>query len=147
MKNIKSILIAVLCLTALSCNKHHEEEVYLEVNRNNISGCWALSSWNGNELAEGSFFYIKLVRNDGSYTILESLDAFPEAPSRITGRYALSDDEVFGTVISGLYDHDAGYWAHDYVISLLTADSMVWTAVDDPFFVQTFVRCDSSVFD
>ena len=143
MKNIKSILLAVLCLTVLSCNKHKEEEVYLEVNRNNISGCWSLSSWNGNELAEGSYFYIELLRNDGSYTIVESLDGFSEAPSRITGRYALADDEVLGTVISGLYDHDSGYWAHDYVISQLTATSMVWTAVDDPSFVQLFVRCDS----
>ena len=143
MKNIKSILLAVLCLTVLSCNKHKEEEAYLEVNRNNISGCWSRSSWNGKELAEGSYFYIELLRNDGSYTIVESLDAFPEAPSRITGRYALADDEVLGTVISGLYDHDSGYWAHDYVISQLTATSMVWTAVDDPSFVQLFVRCDS----
>ena len=143
MKNIKSILLAVLCLTVLSCNKHKEEEAYLEVNRNNISGCWSLSSWNGNELAEGSYFYIELLRNDGSYTIVESLDGFSEAPSRITGRYALADDEVLGTVISGLYDHDSGYWAHDYVISQLTATSMVWTAVDDPSFVQLFVRCDS----
>ena len=143
MKNINSILLAVLCLTVLSCNKHKEEEAYLEVNRNNISGCWSLSSWNGKELAEGSYFYIELLRNDGSYTIVESLDGFPEAPSRITGRYALADDEVLGTVISGLYDHDSGYWAHDYVISQLTATSMVWTAVDDPSFVQLFVRCDS----
>ena len=56
MKNIKSILLAVLCLTVLSCNKHKEEEAYLEVNRNNISGCWSLSSWNGQVLAEGSHF-------------------------------------------------------------------------------------------
>ena len=147
MKRIKTILLLSLCALLSACNKPStEEEPYLEINRNNISGVWKLSQWNGNDLAEGSYFHINLVRNDGTFTILQNLDAFPESPREITGRYDLMQDDVLGTVISGLYDHDSGFWAHDYVISKLTASSMVWTAVDDPDFVQLFKRIDVSEF-
>ena len=147
MKRIKTILLLSLCALLSACNKlATEEEPYLEINRNNISGVWELSQWNGNDLAEGSYFHINLVRNDGTFTILQNLDAFHESPREITGRYDLVQDDVLGTVISGLYDHDSGFWAHNYVISKLTASSMVWTAVDDPDFVQLFKRIDVSEF-
>ena len=47
-----------------------------------------------------------------------------------------------GAVIDGVYDHDAGFWSHRYVISDLTVDSMVWTAYDSPEYVQEFRRID-----
>lgn len=147
MKRIKSILLLALCALLSACDKPATgEEPYLEVNRNNISGAWELSQWNGKDLADGSYFHINLVRNDGTFTILQNLDAFPESPREITGRYDLVQDDVFGTVISGLYDHDSGFWAHEYAISKLSASSMVWTAVDDPYFVQLFKRIDASEF-
>lgn len=145
MKRIKSILLLAFCALLSACDKPATgEEPYLEVNRNNISGAWELSQWNGKDLADGSYFHINLVRNDGTFTILQNLDAFPESPREITGRYDLVQDDVLGTVISGLYDHDSGFWAHEYAISKLSASSMVWTAVDDPDFVQLFKRIDAS---
>lgn len=134
------ILAAICVLSLASCTKQDGGEVYLEVNRNNISGSWELSTWNGKPLEEGSYFRITLVRNDGTFTILQNLDAFPEYPREITGRYDLADDDALGTVISGIYDHDSGRWSHDYVISGLTSTSMTWTAVDDGSFVQVFTR-------
>ena len=141
MKNIKSIILAAICILAFaSCKKQDPAEVYLEVNRNNISGNWELSTWNGRPLEEGSYFKITLVRNDGTFTIIQNLDAFPESPREITGRYDLADDPALGTVISGIYDHDAGRWSHDYIVSALTSTSMTWTAVDDASFIQVFTR-------
>lgn len=144
MKPIKSIAIAAICLLSLaSCKKQDDAAtIYLEVTRYNISGFWELSTWNGSSLEEGSYFRINMVRSDETFTIIQNLDAFPESPRQITGRYSLADDDALGTVISGLYDHDSGYWSHDYVISKLTSTSMTWTAVDDPSFVQEFVRTD-----
>ena len=141
MKRIKTILLLSLCALLSACNKPAtEEEPYLEINRNNISGVWELSQWNGNDLAEGSYFHINLVRNDGTFTIVQNMDAFPEIPREITGRYDLREDEVYGSVISGIYDHDSGFWSHEYSITSLTDVRMQWVATDDPDFVQIFER-------
>lgn len=137
---LKTIILAAISILAISSCKKEEAPAYLEVNRNNISGSWELSTWNGKPLEKGSYFRITLVRNDGTFTILQNLDAFPEYPREITGRYDLADHDALGTVISGIYDHDSGRWSHDYVISGLTSTSMTWTAVDDGSFVQVFTR-------
>ncbi|MGN0190396.1 MAG: hypothetical protein ACI39U_01950 [Candidatus Cryptobacteroides sp.] len=146
MKKIQSICLAAICVLALSSCSKDETPSFLEVNRNNISGYWMLSTWNGKALEEGSYFQMNLVRNDGTFTIVQNLDAFPDAPRQITGRYDLRNDDALGTIISGLYDHDSGYWSHEYVISSLTPTSMTWTAVDDRAFVQVFTRIDTWVF-
>ena len=143
MKNISKILCIAGLLFAIACVKEEQVgEPQLEVNRNNISGEWELVEWNGSSLEEGTFFRITLVRNDGTFTIVQNMDAFPEIPREITGRYDLATDEVHGTVISGIYDHDSGFWSHDYAITTLTAFRMHWVATDDPTFVQIFERVD-----
>ena len=141
MKHIKAIFAAFCLLGCVSCTKSNSgEEPLLEVNRNNISGEWELVEWNGNSLEEGTFFRINLVRNDGTFTIVQNMDAFPEIPREITGRYDLREDEVYGSVISGIYDHDSGLWSHEYSITSLTDVRMQWVATDDPDFVQIFER-------
>ena len=137
---LKTIILAAISILAISSCKKEEAPAYLEVNKNNISGYWELSTWNGEAIKEGSYFQMNLVRNDETFTIIQNLDAFPEYPREITGRYDLADDDALGTVISGIYDHDSGRWSHDYVISGLTSTSMTWTAVDDGSFVQVFTR-------
>lgn len=145
---MKTRLTFIVILLALcSCGKETPQIEYLEVNRNNISGSWKLDSWNSEPMLEGSYFYINLVRNDGTYTIRQNLDGFPESGRTITGSYDLRDEEGVGTIISGLYDHDSGFWSHEYIIRKLTADSMEWTALDDGSFIQTFSRTDGSVFE
>lgn len=141
MKHISKILCIAGLLCAIACVKEEQVgEPQLEVNRNNISGEWELVEWNGNSLEEGTFFRITLVRNDGTFTIVQNMDAFPEIPREITGRYDLSEDEVYGSVITGIYDHDSGFWSHKYSITVLTSRMMKWVAVDDPSFVQLFER-------
>ena len=139
---LKTIILAAISILAISSCKKEEVPAYLEVNKNNISGYWELSTWNGEAIKEGSYFQMNLVRNDETFTIIQNLDAFPESPRQITGRYGLATDPALGTIISGIYDHDSGYWSHDYIISELTPTSMTWTAVDDPLFVQIFTRID-----
>ena len=143
MKHISKILCIAGLLCAIACVKEEQVgEPQLEVNRNNISGEWELVEWNGNSLEEGTFFRINLVRNDGTFTIVQNMDAFPEIPREITGRYDLREDEVYGSVISGIYDHEYGLWANDYIVTLKDADSMVWTSVSDPEDVSVYIRAE-----
>ena len=139
MKRLLFILPLIL-LSLVSCRKDEPLPEQLEVNRNNISGQWELVEWNGNNLEEGSFFRIELVRNDATFTIWQNFDAFPSLSREITGTYALRTDDSFRTVITGKYDHDAGMWVHEYIVESLTSDTMVWKAADDFSFIQVFRR-------
>ena len=137
-----SLFAAALLLTATSCTKEDNggAEEPLEVNRNNISGSWELVSWNGKPLEGGTYLHLTLVRNDATFTLEQNLDSFGDIPQTLTGRYSLSEDEIRGSIIEGLYDHDYGFWSHKYVISALYRDTMVWTALDDENEVQVFQR-------
>ena len=142
MKHILSkLLLALAVITAsMSCTKDPAPVQYLEVNKTNIEGSWSLVSLNGEQLNAGTYFHITLKRNDNTFSISQNMNAFPEIGSEMTGRYDLSEDMAYGTIISGIYDHDAGFWAYDYIIAELSADSMKWTAKGNPDFVQEYRR-------
>ena len=63
-------------------------------------------------------------------------------PVLYTGTYELEYDWRIGDVISGIYDYEQGKWAHEYIITDLYKESMVWTAKDDASYVQKFVSVD-----
>lgn len=139
-------LLAVMALVSVSCEKNEmpePQEPQLEVNANNISGKWELVEWNEAELAEGTYVYIELVRNDRTYTMYQNLDSFADVPHVVTGSYYIETDVELGAVIRGNYDHDSGDWAHRYVVKSLTATTMIWVAKDNENFVQKFSRVDS----
>lgn len=145
-KLINIIAFAAAALAALSCEKvvdGGDEELLLEVNANNISGQWELSSWNGEPLDEGTYIYIDIVRNDRTYTMWQNIDSFSDVPHKVSGSYYLDIDPEIGAVIRGDYDYDSGDWAHRYIITDLTRSQMTWTAKDDPGFVQIWHRVDT----
>ena len=136
------ILLSIIAIAAVSCEKDSmpEEAPQLEVNANNISGQWELVEWNGDNLTEGTYVYLDIVRNDRTYTMYQNMDSFSNVPHVITGSYRLSTDEELGAIIRGTYDHDSGEWSHRYIIQSLTANEMFWVAKDDPSFTQKFRR-------
>lgn len=134
------LLLPLILLAVISCRKEEPLPQQLEVNRNNISGQWELVEWNGKPLEDGSFFRIDFVRNDATFTIEQNFDALPSISREITGTYALKTDSRFRPVITGMYDHDAGMWSHEYLIVSLTPSTMEWVASDDASFVQSFRR-------
>ena len=139
-------LLAALALASVSCEKNdltEPEEPQLEVNANNISGKWELVQWNESALAEGTYVYLEIVRNDRTYVMYHNLDSFSNVPHEVTGSYYIETDVEHGAVIRGNYDHDSGDWAHRYIVKSLTASRMVWVAKDDAEFVQAFERVDS----
>ncbi|MBR5862598.1 MAG: lipocalin family protein [Bacteroidales bacterium] len=136
------ILLSIITLAAVSCEKAPMLEVdpQLEVNYNNISGQWTLVEWNGSNMAEGTYVYLDIVRNDKTYTMYQNMDSFTNVPHILTGSYQLSTDVELGAIIRGAYDHDSGEWAHRYIVKSLTANEMLWVATDDLSFTQKFVR-------
>lgn len=145
MKKILTLLsIIALAISAISCEKENNAQPQqLEVNAHNISGQWKLTQWNGNALAEGTYVYLDIVRNDKTYTMYQNMDSFSNVPHVITGSYVLTTDVELGAIIRGNYDHDCGEWSHRYVIKSLTANEMLWVATDDPSFAQIFHRVDN----
>ena len=141
------ILLSIITLSAVSCGKiimtEPEDAPQLEVNAHNISGQWELVEWNGEYLAEGTYVYLDIVRNDKTYTMYQNMDSFTNVPHVITGSYHLSTDVELGAIIRGTYDHDSGEWSHRYNIQSLTANEMFWVATDDLSFSQKFVRVDA----
>ena len=146
MKKILTLIsIIALASFASSCEKVEDnpQPQQLEVNAHNISGQWKLVQWNGEYLAEGTYVYLDIVRNDKTYTMYQNMDSFTNVPHILTGSYYLTTDVELGAIIRGSYDHDCGEWSHRYMIQSLTADEMFWVAVDDLSFSQKFVRVDN----
>ena len=140
MKKFLGILLVAIATFVSSCTKVDPAPVYLEVNKSNIAGDWTLVSWNGAELNSGTYLNLTLVRNDGTFRLLTNIDAFPGGSGHeLTGSFNLKRDLEDNVIIWGQYDHDNGFW-NEYIISELTSDSMKWTSVSDPDFVQVFNR-------
>ena len=146
-KRFLSVSFAALAAMAvMSCETEEDmvpEPVQIEVNANNISGKWQLVEWNGAGLAEGTYVYLDIVRNDKTYTMYQNLDSFTNVPHVVTGSYFIETDPELGAIIRGNYDHDSGDWAHRYIVKSLTDVQMVWVAKDDETFIQIFDRVDT----
>lgn len=145
-KKIMTAALVALSFLAVSCDRNdtsEPQEIYLDVNANNISGKWELVEWNGATLASGTYVFLDIVRNDRTFKIYQNLDSFNDVPHVVSGSYNLETDPELGAIIRGSYDHDSGDWAHRYIIKDLTATKMTWVAKDDPDFVQKYVRVES----
>ena len=143
MKNILKIAVFSLLLAAAgSCNDDKQSvDTSLPVTSNNISGTWQLERWNDAPLAGDSYVYLRIIRKDNLFELYQNLDSFQAR--LLTGRFELYDDEALGSLIRGLYDYGTGEWQHRYIVRDLTADRMVWVALDDPDDISIYVRCDA----
>ena len=141
MKRIFRLIVLAMVMTAVavSCSDKDEYvEPTLDVTPNNIAGCWSLDSWSGGELSEASYVYIDFVRADKTYTLYQNIDS--QYTRTITGHYFIYTDDEQGAIIRGNYDYGNGDWAHRYIVTNLTEDRMVWTALDNPADVSVYVR-------
>ena len=143
-RTLKTIILSILALSLYACQDKNDTkpvEIQLEVNSNNISGKWELSDWNGQAPAGGTYVYLDIVRNDGTYSMYQNMDT--AKPRLITGSYSIEMDQELGAVIHGSYDHDSGLWSHRYIVKSLTSDRMEWVAKDDVSFTQIYKRVSS----
>ena len=144
------VLFAVM-VGGISCSdddKTEDLKPVLEVNYANVAGTWQLTEWNGEKMNDSRYYYIVLNRKeeDGKrgYTIYTNLNS--ATSQRITGAFLLEKDEDKGDLISGTYDYQLSTddaWSHEYIISDLYNESMVWTAEDDPGEMRIYSRCEA----
>ncbi len=141
MKNFLKLIALSLCLTVfVGCNDDDDAVVVpsLEVTSSNVAGEWRLAEWRGKPLAEGSYVWMELTRQE-SFAIYQNIDSF--GARCLTGDYNIVVDSSLGAVIRGIYDYTMSTeWSHRYIVTDLTADRMVWTAVDDSEDVSVYVR-------
>ena len=143
MKNLLKIVVFPLLLTAaVSCHDDKQPvDITLPVTASNIAGTWQLAEFSGEPLTENTYVYLRIIRKDNLFELYQNIDSF-QALKR-TGRFQLYEDETAGTLIRGLYDYGIGEWQHRYIVRSLTADRMVWGALDDPDDISVYVRCDA----
>ena len=140
MKKIFNRLMLFAVALFAACDETVEPIETLEVKPYNMEGTWMLAELNGSALADSTYVYLVLDRRC-TYEIYENTASM--YPVLFTGKYELEYDWRVGDVISGSYDYELGAWGHEYVITDLYKESMVWTAKDDASYVQKFVRVDA----
>ena len=140
MKKIFNLLMLFAVALFAACDETVEPIETLEVKPYNMEGTWMLAELNGSALADSTYVYLVLDRRC-TYEIYENTASM--YPVLFTGKYELEYDWRVGDVISGSYDYELGAWGHEYVITDLYKESMVWTAKDDASYVQKFVRVDA----
>lgn len=138
MKKIFPLLLLTLITAFTACEKPIEEIPALEVNYINLDGTWQLAEWNDAPLADGTWLYIVLDRKEHTFKVYDNLNSM--YPHLSTGVFEIANDWRVGDVISGTYDYENGAWNHDYIVTDLYQESMLWTAKDDATEVQKFVR-------
>lgn len=137
MKKLFNILMLTLIAVCTSCTPEETPEPTLPVNTYNLDGTWQLAQLNDAPLADSTYLYIVLDRK-GTFSIYTNLSSM--YPVMQTGKFTIEEDWRIGSIISGTYDFDLGAWNHEYIITDLYKESMVWTAKDDATDVQKFVR-------
>ncbi|MBR4997763.1 MAG: hypothetical protein IKY84_07895 [Bacteroidaceae bacterium] len=137
MKKLTNLLMLALLSVGASCNPEEIIEPTLVVNTYNLDGTWQLAELNEAPLADSTFLYIVLDRK-GTFNIYDNMSSM--YPVLQTGTFSLEQDWRVGDIISGTYDYDLGTWNHEYIITDLYKESMVWTAKGDATDVQKFVR-------
>lgn len=139
MKKIINALFLALFVVCTGCTEPEEMPIpTLEVNYINLDGAWQLTEWQDAPLADSTFLYIVLDRKEHTFKIYENMASM--YPVLLTGSFELENDYKVGDIIRGTYDHENGNWNHEYLITSLYEESMVWTATDDATDKQKFER-------
>lgn len=137
---------AFILLSACSDEVEISEPEYLPVTYANVAGTWQLAEWNGTKTDGKRYCYLVIGRKKDAETGKRSIEMYTNIDSDksryITSTYELEDIEGLHTIISGLYDHSAGFWNNSYIISELEEDRMVWTVQDDAEDVSVYVRAE-----
>lgn len=148
MKNILNRILTIFAastmLLAASCSKVdsvQDTELLLEVNASNLHGDWALISVNNDFVPQGAYFYISFNRSGETFKIWNALNSIPSSYDYSEGTFKLYTDPELGVYIRGV-DSVKEEWSDTYVIKKLTKDEMVWVGMNDPTFIQVFIRTD-----
>lgn len=144
---ILTLLALLICFASCGDDNEVTVETELNVNYANIAGTWYLSEWNGEQMNDSRYYYITLNRKevDGKRTYEIYTNYNSAFSQHITGIFNLDNDEDWGYLIGGTYDHQSSTdnaWEHSYVITNLFHESMVWKAKNNPEEMRIYTRCN-----
>lgn len=148
--NIFSYVALMLAVTLCACSDDDERvkpDANLPVNYASIAGIWQLATWNGAEMNDECYLYMIIDRKADDQSGRRAFQTYQNIDSsksrHLTSTYELTDDEDRGVIISGMYDHSAGFWNSEYFITDLSGDTMTWTVTDDDSDRSVYIRCEA----
>lgn len=145
MKNILELWACALIIfgfTACSEDHSYEDDSDPVIAYYQIVGTWQLVEWNGESMGtDGRYVYMVLESKDRVFTIYQNLDT--AQPRDLSGTFELEYDEDAGVnLVSGMYDHEFGFWNNDYIVTKPDNDTMVWTVSGNDSDVSVYKRCE-----
>lgn len=96
-----------------------------------IEGCWQLTEWNGEELAEGTYLYAKFDGVERRFEMWDNLGSM--YVQHKSGSFTITTDKQGNATLSGVYDYGVGDWGNDYLAKMLgpAGEKMVWYAEEE----------------
>ena len=131
MKLFRLLLLATMATTLLSGCKNDPPLPAAPVTYEAIDGCWQLTEWNGEELAEGTYLYAKFDGVERRFEMWDNLGSM--YVQHKSGSFTITTDKQGNATLSGVYDYGVGDWGNDYLAKMLgpTGEKMVWYAEEE----------------
>jgi hypothetical protein len=96
-----------------------------EVTYKNMEGIWRLEEWNGKELIDGAFLFIKF-DTEQRFEMWDNLGSM--YTQHKSGAFSIQQDANGNYTISGQYDNGVGDWANSYRVEMQRdGEDMLWS--------------------
>lgn len=143
MKNILKLWAFALIVSGVAaCSEDHsyDDDSAPVLSYHQIVGTWQLTEWNGEPLGtDGRYVYMVLESKERTFSVYQNIDT--AQPRELSGTFELGYDDNEGiNYVSGMYDHEFGFWSNDYVVTKPDEDTMVWTVYGDEGDVSVYKR-------
>jgi hypothetical protein len=104
-----------------------------------LDGCWQMTMWQGEPIAEETYLYIEFDRSSHRYTLWDNIDSMYGVES--TGSFTITEEEDGRYTLLGAYDYGKGDWGSDYRVELTNeGNDMRWVSLSGSHQVMNFVR-------
>lgn len=130
MRLINRLLATLLIASATlitGCEKPASQstEKPMAVTYATLDGCWQLTKWQGEAMAEDTLLYIEFDRTQRRYTMWDNIDSMYATDT--TGTYAITEEEDGTYTLTGTYDYGVGDWSEEYSVTLYDeGNTMLW---------------------
>ena len=104
-----------------------------------IDGCWQLTMWQGEPIADDTYLYIEFDRTTHTYVMWDNLNSMYAVD--VTGSFTITAEEDGRYTLSGTYDYGKGDWNSNYYVELHDeGERMQWYSLDGTHQVMDFQR-------
>ena len=143
LNRLAATLLVVATTLITSCEKPAPlpSEERIAVTYAALDGCWQLTMWQGEPIAEETYLYIEFDRKEHRYTMWDNIDSMYATDT--TGTFTITEEEDGTYTLSGTYDYGVGDWSSEYQVILWNkGKNMKWKSRNGSHQVMDFVRVD-----